>query len=62
MPSGLVVSLYDEKTQILTVCCTICGAMEILDMSPLDGEDEAAIQLEHSMNCFVDMVDVKKYN
>jgi hypothetical protein len=62
MPTGLVVSLYDKESQILTLCCTICGAATFIDLSPLDDEEEAAIELDHRNWCFVDLTAEDKMN
>ena len=48
-----MLSLYDPENQMLTLCCSMCGAAETFDLSPLDADTEVALSLEHVESCFV---------
>lgn len=62
MPSGLVLSLYDEASKILMVCCSICGANEVVDMGAFEEEAEVAIELDHKFDCPIDWPETSKFN
>lgn len=60
---SVVISIYDETSHVLTMCCTICGAMQNADMSLFDDEEEGmAFEFEHEEGCLIGLVGLEMKN
>lgn len=59
--SSLIATLYDEDSNIVTVCCTICGAATCVEAT-LETEDEEMgmmVKIDHLDGCELALSHVK---
>lgn len=60
--AGLVVGMYDDESEVLLLCCTICGQSVSIETSEDEVEFDMEGLIEHSKTCFVPSMYERKMN